>query len=414
MAPALSLLIGLAAQLVVPPAASWTGRLAAIDELPPPAPDEHRVALVVGNGDYLDAPLDNAVADAELVAGALRRVGFEVLELHDLDRRTFGRALQAFSRALRPDSVALFYYSGHGFQHEGRNYLLPLDAEISTERLMVLDACRNSPLAMSQRGLSGGLAAIDAPRGTLLVYATAPGKTASDGTGEHSPFSEALADELLSSGAKVEDVLKRVRRRVDEASEGRQLPWQSSSLLGDFYFVPPGQAALPPAAARSNTWRQQALPRDVHDDHDGREADDDDDDDELQGPVRSGKPAFEVPKLISRAYLYTSGGLAAVAAAGACLICCAPAEYLCFNAIGLVVGLIVQSIGVPVVITIAAVAAAVMVGAITIQAALGVVGLIFGLCSAPTCLIAGFTQQYFFLNREEDRVLEATPSTMRY
>jgi hypothetical protein len=372
------------------------------------------------------------------VAGALRRVGFEVLELHDLDRRTFGRALQAFSRALRPDSVALFYYSGHGFQHEGRNYLLPLDAEISTERdialeaivagrvlggmedaearikLMVLDACRNSPLAMSQRGLSGGLAAIDAPRGTLLVYATAPGKTASDGTGEHSPFSEALADELLSSGAKVEDVLKRVRRRVDEASEGRQLPWQSSSLLGDFYFVPPGQAALPPAAARSNTWRQQALPRDVHDDHDGREADDDDDDDELQGPVRSGKPAFEVPKLISRAYLYTSGGLAAVAAAGACLICCAPAEYLCFNAIGLVVGLIVQSIGVPVVITIAAVAAAVMVGAITIQAALGVVGLIFGLCSAPTCLIAGFTQQYFFLNREEDRVLEATPSTMRY
>ncbi len=234
-----------------------------------PTFDEQRTALVIGNGGYRAGPLKNPNADAKLVAASLRSVGFDVDERHDLDREEMVRAIRRFGDRLKEGGVGVFYFAGHGMQVDGRSYLVPIGAHIAVEadvgleavdatrvlarmeeadndvNVVVLDACRNNPIASATRSREGGLAFVDAPTGTLIAYATAPGRTAADGAGQHSVYSLAFAEELRRPGLRVEDVFKRVRKRVRTATRGQQVPWESSSLEGDFFFLPKGAEAAP-------------------------------------------------------------------------------------------------------------------------------------------------------------------------
>ena len=227
-----------------------------------------RVALVVGNGGYDPANitrLDNPVNDARLMASTLETVGFEVSLVTDADRESMNEAIEEFGRRLKVegrDAVGLFYYAGHGVEAKGRNYLIPLGAEIGSElefqssavraqyvldwmehagnrlNMLILDACRDNPYG-GKRGGKRGLERMDAPSGSLIAYAAGPGKTATDGDGENSPYTLALAQTLVEPGLKVEEVFKRVRIRVEEQTGEDQTPWENTSLKGDFYFVPP-------------------------------------------------------------------------------------------------------------------------------------------------------------------------------
>lgn len=223
-----------------------------------------RVALVIGNSDYRVSPLPNPVNDAALMAATLRSVGFEVLEHTDLNRREMKRAFSDFGLKLEDsgkNTVGLIYYAGHGVQIGGENYLIPvgtqifdeLDVEIEGIRassllgtlrnsdtamnIVILDACRNNPFKARSRSGTRGLAKMDAPTGTLLAYSTSPGDVAEDGSGNNSTYTAALARAIKNPGAKVEEVFKKVRVNVMDRTQGRQVPWESSSLVGDFVFV---------------------------------------------------------------------------------------------------------------------------------------------------------------------------------
>jgi hypothetical protein len=234
-----------------------------------------RIALVVGNSRYSSSPLTNPVNDAELIAMTLMQVGFEVRLVQDGDQRAMKRAIQEFGATLEAagaSAVGLFYYAGHGVQLGGRNYLIPVGAEIQRDadvdieavsadwvieqmryarnrlNFVILDACRNNPFARSFRSADRGLAKMDAPAGVLIAYSTAPGDVAADGDGTHSPYSEALAAAMRDSKEPAELMFKRVRDSVRRATADRQTPWESSSLTGDnFHFAP--DAAPPPLAA---------------------------------------------------------------------------------------------------------------------------------------------------------------------
>ena len=239
------------------------------------AGDLQRVALVVGNGGYDPANISrlaNPENDARLMARTLEKVGFKVVLETDAGQDAMRRAIKAFGKRLRgagENAVGLFYYAGHGVESGGSNYLIPLGAEVESEmdlasdavpaqwvlsrmeaagnrlNMVILDACRNNPYTGRVRGGARGLARMDAPSGSFIAYSAAPGKTATDGDGENSPYALALAAALNEPGLTVENVFKRVRVRVEEETErtGRkQTPWESSSLKGDFYFVPPREA----------------------------------------------------------------------------------------------------------------------------------------------------------------------------
>ena len=229
--------------------------------IPAQATPERRVALVIGNAAYKDAPLDNPVNDARDMAEVLRRTGFEVIELINGTQKEMNRAIAKFGDRLRSDSVALFYYAGHGVQVRGKNYLVPIDAQISNEtsvrvesvdvdgvldqlasselNVVILDACRNNPFERKFRAMGGGgLAQMDAPKGSLIAYATAPGKTAADGDGRNGLFTGELLKQMQRPGLTIEQVFKNVRREVARATRDNQIPWESSSLTGDFYFLP--------------------------------------------------------------------------------------------------------------------------------------------------------------------------------
>lgn len=237
--------------------------------MPVQAAAERRVALVIGNASYKDAPLDNPVNDARDMAEMLRRTGFEVIELINGTQKEMNRAIAKFGDRLRSDSVALFYYAGHGLQVRGKNYLVPIDAQISNEtsirvesvdvdgvldqlasselNVVILDACRNNPFERKFRAMGGGgLAQMDAPKGSLIAYATSPGKTAADGDGRNGLFTGELLKQMQRPGLTIEQVFKNVRREVARATRDNQIPWESSSLTGDFYFMPGGRA---PAAS---------------------------------------------------------------------------------------------------------------------------------------------------------------------
>ena len=226
-----------------------------------PARAEKKIALVIGNAAYPAAPLRNPVNDARAMAERLKAIGYDVALHTDVAQRDFTRAVSQFGQRLAPGSVALFYYAGHGMQVRGRNFLVPVDADIQSEAsarseavdldlvleqlgpsrlaMVILDACRNNPFEGRFRSAGGsGLAQVDAPKGTLLAYATAPGKVASDGEGSHGLYTAELMKAMDLPGAKVEEVFKAVRVNVIKATAGAQVPWESSSLTGDYFFRP--------------------------------------------------------------------------------------------------------------------------------------------------------------------------------
>jgi uncharacterized caspase-like protein len=236
---------------------------------------EKRLALVIGNGTYETGPLKNAVNDAQDMAQALRELGFEVLYKENVTQNDMKRAIRAFGDKLRGGGVGLFYYAGHGAQVKGENYLIPVGAQINNEEdieyesvdagfilaqmeaagnamnIVILDACRNNPFARSFRSVSRGLAMMDAPSGTLIAYATAPGSVASDGNERNGIYTQELLSHMKTPGLSVEELFKQVRVSVRTKTEGAQTPWESSSLTGDFYFLTDGQkVSAPPAVSQ--------------------------------------------------------------------------------------------------------------------------------------------------------------------
>jgi len=240
--------------------------------------DPARVALVIGNGAYHEAPLRNPVSDARSMSERLTKLGFEVITVENASRDAMEHAILDFASRLQGETMGLFYYAGHGLQSHGRNYLLPVDADVDSERalrfeaidvqtvleemafaanrinIVILDACRNNPFERRFRGGTRGLAAIDAAGGTLIAYATAPGAVAADGKGDNGLYTSELLTALEVPDLKAEEVFKRVRVAVSERTHGAQIPWESSSLTGDFVFHPgksvQGVAATP--ASRSD------------------------------------------------------------------------------------------------------------------------------------------------------------------
>ena len=237
--------------------------------------NEARVALVIGNSTYKDAPLRNPVNDAQDVAKELSRLGFKVTLKENADQKTMKQAIRDFGGQLKAGGVGLFYYAGHGMQVKGRNYLVPVGVDIQSEdevedqsvdvslvlekmesaknrvNVVVLDACRNNPFARRFRSAASGLGAMDAAKGSYIAYATAPNSVAADGAGRNGIYTKHLLASLKHSESDIEKVFKRVRAGVAGETGGKQVPWESSSLIGDFYFNPsakPGQAAAPVAA----------------------------------------------------------------------------------------------------------------------------------------------------------------------
>jgi uncharacterized caspase-like protein len=227
-----------------------------------------RVALVIGNATYLNAPpLRNSGNDAEDISQQLQRLGFDVVDGRNLDGRAMRVALARFAQKLQGTEAALFYYSGHGLQMEGQNYLVPIDAPVDDNsmmpfdlvklddviealeyttgtRLLILDACRSNPFAKSLAQRSGarsaeitrGLARIERTQGMLIAYSTQPNTIAADGAGRNSPFTRALLHELQEPGVEVGTLFRRVAIDVNRDTQGQQTPELSVSLLGEFYL----------------------------------------------------------------------------------------------------------------------------------------------------------------------------------
>jgi hypothetical protein len=221
-----------------------------------------RVALVIGNSSYRSSPLQNPVHDATAIDKTLTNLGFQCKLLINANLKDMAAAVQSHGEILaKLKAVGLFYYAGHGAQLAWRNYLVPVDASISSledlpkqslelnsllmavkkaanpMNVIILDACRDNPFGTKVPLEQKGLSQFDAPTGSLLSYATAPGNTASDGDGENGLFTECLLREMRVPGAKLEDIFKRVRLQVRLKSKGQQVPWESTSLEQDFYFV---------------------------------------------------------------------------------------------------------------------------------------------------------------------------------
>ncbi len=242
-----------------------------------PAPNnERRIALVIGNSAYKTSPLRNPVNDARAMARALSETGFTVTLVEDGSQAGMRRAIRAFGDELLKGGTGLFYYAGHGMQVKGKNYLIPVNADIEREdeiedaavdanfvlskmdtaknsvNIMILDACRNNPFQRSFRSGAQGLAQMDAPSGTLISFATAPGSVAADGAGENGLYTSHLLKAIRTPGLPIEQMFKQVRIGVTKDTADRQVPWESSSLKGEFFFL-----MLPPGMQAEEAKRQQ-------------------------------------------------------------------------------------------------------------------------------------------------------------
>jgi len=228
--------------------------------------DEKRYALVIGNGAYENVPpLKNAINDASDVAAALERSNFEVIKVLDGTYEQMREAFKKFHANLasgpRDKTVGLFYYAGHGLQSEGENYIVPVEANIQFEddiprtclpvqrvvltnmersnsrmNIVILDACRNNPFPSSSRSAENGLTEMKKAKGSFIAYATAPGSTASDGTGRNGLYTQELLKAMNRKGRTIEQVFKEVRQNVLRLSNGVQNTWDSSNIIGEFYF----------------------------------------------------------------------------------------------------------------------------------------------------------------------------------
>jgi hypothetical protein len=235
---------------------------------------EQRVALVIGNSHYQNAPqLANPDNDAQSMAQFLNSAGFEVVSATDLTQNDMLRVVQDFSAKVAsrgPNTVAMVYYAGHGVQLAGENYLVPVDARVTSPtelvdnsvrlvdvmstletipsrmRIVILDACRNNPFPQVNDA-GRGLAIVDAPNGSIVGYSTAPGAEALDGSAGHSPYTQAFLNVAREPNVPIEQLFKRVRLQVNQITAGAQIPWESSSLTSDFTFF--GDTAV--AASRA-------------------------------------------------------------------------------------------------------------------------------------------------------------------
>jgi len=258
------------------------------------APDAKRVALVIGNSDYVHAvTLPNPANDARLIASTLRNAGFEVIEGVDQDNAGMHSLISRFTEQAYDADLAIIFYAGHGMQVDGKNYLIPVDADLTSPAylktrtiqiddfmaalppdpaigVIILDACRDNPLARTlaaslpksrSTSLGTGLAPVEARSdgvgtgGLLIAYATDPGAIAFDGDGTDSPYSTALARHLTEPGVEIQSALTRVRGEVTETTQGRQRPWHNASLGREVFLGKPAAAAVPaanPVADASN------------------------------------------------------------------------------------------------------------------------------------------------------------------
>jgi hypothetical protein len=232
--------------------------------------NEKRLALVIGNAKYtFSGELSNPENDAKAMKTALLQVGFDVFEYENLTEPQMKAAIDDFGKRLKNYSVGLFFYAGHGIQSKGFNYLIPVDANLQTEQqieydcvqadrvlglmeaagspvnIVILDACRNNPFerSWSRSTEGGGLAFMNAPGGSLIAYATSPGRTASDGAGSNGLYTSALLENLKKPDMNILQMFQSVRRTVSDKSFKKQIPWESTSLTSDFYFVKPTKNA---------------------------------------------------------------------------------------------------------------------------------------------------------------------------
>jgi hypothetical protein len=235
---------------------------------------EPRTALVIGNAAYSYGKLANAVNDANDVAAALQADGFEVILKTDADQQGMDAAVGALGEKLKAKGgVGFFYFSGHGVQVGGENYILPIgdaparegdvkykainvaqvvDAMAGNElNIIVLDSCRNNPLSAGARSATRGLARVEGGSGLFVSFATSPGAVALDGEGRNSPYTSNLVAALRTPGLTLEETFKRTLKAVHQETKGQQTPWISSSFFGDFVFLQAGAtqtaAASPPA-----------------------------------------------------------------------------------------------------------------------------------------------------------------------
>jgi hypothetical protein len=234
---------------------------------------QKRLALVIGNSDYqkTGASLANAGHDAEDISGELKKLGFDVSMNSNQTKQGMEQAIQTFGQKLKSsgkDTVALFYYAGHAAEVEGVNYMFPIDVQLNEEKgaeseavpvqevvsqiqktgnslnILVLDACRDNPYPPKKRAFNSNtnrLSTMSAPKGTIISYSTASGKQASDGLGRNGLYTGELLKNIETPNLKIEEIFKRVRIAVSEQSGNKQIAWENSSLVGDFYFIPPTQ-----------------------------------------------------------------------------------------------------------------------------------------------------------------------------
>ena len=236
---------------------------------------EQRVALIIGNSAYKIAPLLNPINDAKDMEQALSSFGFDTIYKENLTNSDMKKAIRDFGERIRNGGVGFFYYAGHGIQVNGHNYLIPIEAVINNEyeveyesvdiglvlaqmeeaetrlNVVILDACRNNPFTRSFRSTKRGLASTDPLKGTLIAYATAPGAVASDGDTRNGLYTQELLNAMRIPGLKLEDVFKRVRIAVQRKTASKQIPWETSSLIEDFYFLkqeaPDAKSSVPDA-----------------------------------------------------------------------------------------------------------------------------------------------------------------------
>jgi formylglycine-generating enzyme required for sulfatase activity len=252
------------------------------------AADNQRAALIIGNATYQSSPLANPANDANDMASLLKKLGFHVTKLTNASRRDMEEAINDFGRRLRKGGTGLFYFAGHGVQIEGINYLVPIGSRIETEgdvnfeavnanrvlskmqdagnplNMVFLDACRNNPFARMFRSAQQGLAPMDAPKGSLVAFATAPGDTAADGRGRNGVFTKHLLRHIPQAGLEIGPMMRQVRAGVQADTGEKQTPFEVSSLTGSFYFntasgapstptLPPPSVTLPPQPPGATT-----------------------------------------------------------------------------------------------------------------------------------------------------------------
>ncbi len=221
----------------------------------------NKIALIYGNGAYPESSLKNSVNDATAITEKLTKLGFRCIPAIDAKINEMNKGLANFADKLKDSDVALFFFAGHGMQIDGMNYLTAVDTQFDNETdvkysslplnkvieimedgrnqtsIIILDACRNNPYERKWRGGEArGLAPVYAPKGMIVAYATSPGQVAYDGTGENSPYTHALLQHISTQDIAIEDFFKRVRNTLSSSTKGKQISWEHTSLMGDFYF----------------------------------------------------------------------------------------------------------------------------------------------------------------------------------